>query len=384
MFNRILEISLPQRKSAFLWGPRQTGKSFWLANKFPSQTRFDLLDSDLFLEYSKKPSRFREQVISLLSNKTLVQPVIVDEVQKVPALLDEIQNLIEKYGITFILCGSSARKLKRGHANLLGGRAWRFTMHPLSCTEIPDFNLMHALRNGLIPSLYLENDASRSLGSYVVDYIKEEIAAEGITRNIPAFSRFIDSLRFCNGEQVHYTNIARDCGVDAKTVKSYFQILVDTLMGTFLPPFYRRAKRNVITETHKFYLFDVGVAGFIEKRTIPDESGREFGHAFEHFVFMELCAYQSYRNKNFEISYWRTPQGHEVDFILGDGEIAIEVKSTHRIDSADLKHVRLFEQDYAPMRSIVVSNEKMERKVGSIELIPWKQFMELLWGGKII
>jgi predicted AAA+ superfamily ATPase len=384
MYSRCINIKLPQGKTAFLWGARQTGKSTYLKQQFKNQTRFDLLDTGLFMEFTKAPSRMREKIMFLHERRKLVQPVIVDEVQKVPGLLDEIHLCIEENKISFILAGSSARKLKRGHGNLLGGRAWRYHLHPLVYREIPDFNLLRALRNGLLPPFYSEDDSSRSLSAYIIDYIKEEIAAEGIARNIPAFSRFIDALRFCNGELVNYTAISRDCGVDMKTVKGYFQILSDTLMGSLLFPFKKRPKRTVLTETPKFYLFDVGVAGHIEKRTIPDEAGSEFGRAFEHFIFMEIAAYRSYSGREFDVCYWRTPQGHEVDFVLNDGAVAVEVKGRKSIDNADLKNIAVFKGDYKPKRTIVVSNERSPRKTEHAEILPWRHFLEELWAGEIV
>jgi predicted AAA+ superfamily ATPase len=384
MYSRLIDISLPQGKTAFLWGVRQTGKSTYLKSRFQKQTWFNLLESDTFFEFSKAPSLLRERIRSLLETKTLVQPVIIDEVQKVPALLDEIHLLIEEYKVSFILAGSSARKLKRGHGNLLGGRAWRYQLFPLVYKEIPKFDLLRALNNGLLPSHYNEENASKSMTAYISDYIKEEIAAEGIARNIPAFSRFVDSLRFANGELVNYTAVARDCGVDSKTVKAYFQILSDTLMGTLLLPYKRKPKRTVLTETPKFYLFDVGIAGHIEKRSVLDESGREFGRAFEHFIFMELSAYRSYSNKEIDITFWRTPQGQEIDFVINEGEIAIEVKGKKSIDDSDLKNMRLFNDDYRPKKSIVVSNERLPRKTSVADIIPWRQFLERLWMGDIM
>jgi uncharacterized protein len=384
MYSRLIDISLPAGKTAFLWGARQTGKSTYLKQRFKTQTSFNLLDTDLFLEFTRTPSRIREIILALDDKGKLVQPVIIDEVQKIPALLDEIHFLIEEKKISFLLAGSSARKLKRGHGNLLGGRAWRYQMHPLVYKEISDFKLLRALRNGLLPSHYLEEDPARSLTAYITDYIKEEIAAEGIARNIPAFSRFVEALRFVNGELVNYTAIARDCGVDSKTVKSYFQILSDTLMGTMVLPFKQRPKRTVLTEIPKFYLFDVGIAGHIEKRSIPDESGREFGRAFEHFIFMEIQAYRSYSNKDFDVSFWRTSQGQEVDFVIDNGVIAIEVKGKKSVEDSDLKNMRAFNTDYRPKKSIVVSNERHPRKTSAAEILPWREFLDRLWDGDIV
>lgn len=214
-----------------------------------------------------------------------------------PQILDEVHWLIENKKIQFILCGSSARKLKRGHANLLGGRAWRYELFPLTFAEIPNLNLLKAINHGLVPvhNTQSEEECKKSLISYVQDYLKEEVFNEGLTRNVPAFSRFFDIVGYSHGELVNYSNISRECGVDAKTIKEYYQILCDTLLGRNIEPFKKRQRRDVIIKMPKFYLFDVGVAGLLTKRSIPEEKGIEFGKAFEHFIFMEIVAYKSYK-----------------------------------------------------------------------------------------
>ena len=232
IFDRILNIKLPPKQSAFLWGARKTGKSTYLKTRFPDSIVFDFLKTDFYFKISRNPALLRELISA--KNKTLLKyPIILDEVQKVPQVLDEVHWLIENRGLRFILCGSSARKLKRGQANLLGGRAWRYEMFPLVTAEIENFNLLRGLNQGLIPSHYLQDreDAKMSLTAYVQDYMKEEVFAEGLTRNVPAFSRFFDAVGYTHGELTNYTNIARDCGVDSKTVKEYYQILIDTLMA---------------------------------------------------------------------------------------------------------------------------------------------------------
>ena len=328
--HRLLNISLPENQSAFLWGPRKTGKTTYLKSNFPDSIKFDFLNTELFFEFSKKPYLLREQLLAK-SPDVLRKPIILDEVQKVPQLLDEVHMLIEDRGLSFILCGSSARKLKRGRANLLGGRAWRFEMFPLVTPELVDWELLTVLNRGLVPSHYQQLHYKKSLHAYMQDYLKEEVFAEGLTRNIPAFSRFFEALGYSHGELTNYSNIARDCGVDSKTVREFYQILVDTLMGTFVEPFKKRQNRQVITKASKFYLFDVGVAGVITKRQIHNEKGELFGKAFEHFIFMELVAHRSYSETNYKIEFWRTKSGLEVDFIIGNGEVAIEVKGTTNI-----------------------------------------------------
>jgi len=383
MITRLLDMKLPRGQSAFLWGPRKTGKTTFLRAAFPKSLRYDLLQTDIFLEFVKRPFLLREQLLAESSEK-LKAPVIIDEVQKVPQLLDEIHWLIENKGLQFILCGSSARKLKRGKANLLGGRAWRYEMRPLVSAEVANLELLKALNRGMIPSHYLQTGYRKSLQAYVRDYLKEEVFDEGLTRNIPAFSRFFDAVGYSHGELTNYANIARDCGVDAKTVKEYYQILVDTLLGTIIEPYKRRKNRNVITRAGKFYLFDVGVAGAITHRRIPQERGEQFGKAIEHFILMELLAHRVYRELDYHVNFWRTKSGLEVDFILGHGEVAIEVKGTNRVDKTDLRPLKAFIQEYRPARAFVVCNEGTARLHEDIRILPWRDFLKMLWNGEVI
>ncbi len=381
--SRLLKMSLPVGQSAFLWGPRKTGKSTYLRSQFPRSVTFDLLQTDLRFEFAKRPALLRERLMAG-EPKRLKAPVILDEVQKVPQLLDEVHWLIENRGLSFVLCGSSARKLKRGGGNLLGGRAWRYEMRPLVSGEVADLDLLRALNHGLVPAHYLAPSPERSLQAYVVDYLKEEVFDEGLTRNVAAFSRFFEAVGYSHGELTSYANIARDCGVDAKTVKEYYQILVDTLLGTFVLPFKKRQERQVIGKAPKFYLFDVGVAGALTRRRIVEPRGESFGRALEHFVVMEILAHRSYRELGYGIHFWRTKTGLEVDFVLGDGEVAIEVKGTSRVDSSDLRSLRAFVEDNRPRRALVVCNEASPRIVDGIELLPWREFLGRLWDGRII
>lgn len=382
---RMLVMRLPSGQSAFLWGARKTGKSTYLREKFPDSIVYDFLKTDVFFEFSKNPSLLRERLLAK-EELALREPVILDEIQKVPQLLDEVHWLIENKGLRFILCGSSARKLKGGHANLLGGRAWRYELFPLVSHEIGEIDLLRALNHGLIPVHYLQNneDCKKSQAAYVQDYLREEVFAEGLTRNIPAFSRFFDAFGYSHGEITNYCNIARECGVDSKTVKEYYQILIDTLLAIRVEPFKKRQSRQVITKASKYYMFDVGVAGYLTKRHLTEERGAEFGKAFEHFLLMEIVAYRSYTSKDFTINFWKTKSGLEVDFVLGMGEIAIEIKGTARIDKKDMNGLEAFTQACSSKRSIVVCNEKEKRLHGKIEILPWEIFLHELWAGKIL
>lgn len=380
---RLLDINLPKGQSAFLWGPRKTGKTTYLKERFPDSLYYDFLKTDLFLELSKRPFLFRERLLAK-EERLLDKPVILDEAQKIPQILDEVHWLIENKKMSFILCGSSARKLKRGHANLLGGRAWRYQLFPLVSQELKNIDLLKALNQGLIPVHYLQNQNYRkSLTAYVQDYLKEEVFSEGLVRNIPAFSRFFEAVGYSHGELTNYSNIARDCGVDSKTVREYYQILVDTLLAIRLEPFKKRQSRQVIISAPKFYLFDVGIAGILARRYIEDKKGEGFGKAFEHFMLMEITAYRSYSELDFDINFWRTKSGMEVDFVLGKGEVAIEIKGSSSVDKRDMKPMMAFIKEYSPRKAIIVCNEREKRAHSKIQILPWRDFLDELWQARI-
>ena len=379
-YERTLRMDLPRGQSAFLWGPRKVGKSTLLREQFPDSARFDLLDTRLMLELTRAPWAFTERVRAL-EPSVRARHIVIDEVQKVPAVLDEVHRLIEDDGRSFVLCGSSARKLKRTGSNLLGGRAWRFALQPLTWTEVPGFDILRALNRGLVPQHYDSSHPRRALAGYLEDYLKEEVFAEGLTRNAAAFARFFETLSFCHGELLNYSNVARDCGVDSKTVREYFQILADTLLGVFVEPFSRRRSRAVITRAPKFYLFDVGVAGHLSGRRIDRASGAEFGRAFEHFLLMELLAYRAYRERDFPVRFWRTKSGLECDFVLGtDGAVAIESKGSGRVRPSELAGMRAYVDEHHPRHAVVVCNESDPRRTpDGIWILPWRQFLERLW-----
>ena len=243
---------------------------------------------------------------------------------------------------------------------------------------------MRVLNHGLIPIHYLQDNPTRSLRAYVQDYLKEEVFAEGLTRNLPAFSRFFDAMGYAHGELTNFANIARECSIDSKTVKEYYQILLDTLVGIRVEPLRRRQHRRVIGKAAKHYLFDVGVAGILTKRRLVEEKGEQFGRAFEHFILMELVAYRSYHEVAFDIDFWRTKSGLEVDFVLAGGEVAIEVKGVKRIDGRDERSLRAFVDEYSPAKALIVCNVKAPEVHGPIRVIPWREFLYELWAGNII
>jgi len=324
----------------------------------------------------------RQECLALSKTRGGPAPiVVVDEVQKIPELLDEIHWLIENARVRFVLCGSSARKLKRGRANLLGGRALRYAMHPLVSAEVPDFDLETALNDGLLPPYHGRANARRRPAAYVGDYLKEEIQAEALTRNIGQFSRFLEIAALANGEIVRYANVARDCGVSAPTVRTYYEILEDTLLGRFVPGYVRRPKRRVVAAP-RFYLFDVGVVGSLARRGRVRIGSELFGRAFEHFLFMELAAHSSYSNLGYSVTYWRTTSQLEVDFVLGDHEVAIEAKGTERIETHHLRGLRAIGEEYRFRRRVLVSCDPRRRAAAAgVEIVPWREFLRELWSG---
>ena len=311
------------QESIFFWGARQTGKSTLLKTLFPNALWFDLLISSEFKRLSQTPDILRETVLANLN----VSPVIIDEIQRIPTLLNEVHWLISNYGVRFILSGSSPRKILRSETNLLGGRALRYELYPLVSAEIPDFNLLRALNHGFLPRHYDAANPGKLISAYIGSYLRDEIVTEARIRNVGLFARFLEAAALTNGEMVNYTNIASECGVSATTVKDYFQILEDTLIGRYLPSFQKRPKRRVITAP-KFYLFDVGIANHLLHRGKIGHGSELFGKAFEHFIYQEIYAHSRYSGKEYPIYYWRTASQLEIDFVLGDQEVAIEVKAT--------------------------------------------------------
>ena len=243
--------------------------------------------------------------------------------------------------------------------------------------------MLKALNNGLLPRHYLTEKPKKLIEAYIGSYLRDEIISEAKIRNINAFNLFLEAVAFSNGEIVNYTNIASECGVSSVTVKEYFQILEYTLIGRFVPSFQKKPKRRVILAP-KFYYFDIGIANFLLKRGSKEFGSEAFGSAFEHFIYQELYAHSSYSDLNYSISYWRTTSQIEVDFILGNHEVAIEVKGTNSVQSRHLKELKSFSEEYIVKKLIVVSNDPMERSIGDIAVLPWNQFLKKLWAGEII
>ena len=384
MLERLLKLREVEEDSLFLWGSRQTGKSTLLKALFPKARLYDLLKTDVRMAFQLRPALLREEC-ELLDEGDLV---IIDEVQKVPALLDEVHWLMENRGMRFILSGSSARKLRRSGANLLGGRALRFTLFPFVSAEIPDFDLQRALNNGMLPRHYLVADPSKRIQAYIGDYLQQEIVEEAIVRQLDAFTRFLQVAAMSNTEIVNYTNIAQDCGVSAKTVKEYFAILEETMLGFYLPAYTKVIKRKLI-QSPKFYYFDVAIPNHLLHRRVVQPGTDIYGHTLEHFVVQELRAFVSYTfGEDKILSYWRTLDNkYEVDVLICDAltnrvEVAIEIKLADHVVSNDTKGLKAFGEEHPDTKLILLSMEERPRLLNGIEIWPVIDFLAKLWNRK--
>lgn len=374
-YPRLLEPAFSRHRAFVLFGPRKTGKTTLLRSLFPEAMWVDLLKTDIRQQLELRPADLREQILS-----SLPDTVVIDEIQKVPDLIDEVHWCLENTKISFVLCGSSARGLKRETAGLLGGRAWRFELFPLTTRELgKDVDLGRILTHGTIPAHYCSDHPNRDLKAYVTDYIEEEIRKEAQLRNVPAFFKFLEWAGRTSGELINYANIGRECGVSPKTVRAYYQILEDTLLGFRLQPWSQRRERRLI-ETEKFYLFDCGLTRYLKRISHLEPGTDVYGHLFEAFILQEVRAFLSYHERTESLSYWRTSTQMEVDLIVGDMDIAIEIKSSDHIQPRDLRGLRALSEEEKPRRKIVVCREKRARKTeDGIEILPWEKFCALLW-----
>ncbi len=364
----------------FLFGPRQTGKSTWIRDFFKSNAMLvNLLDADQFGELSRQPSLLRQRI---MAKEQSPEWVVIDEIQKLPKVLDEVHLMLEETQIKFLLTGSSARKLRKQGVNLLGGRALDLRFHPLVFKELKEeFDLVKALSYGLIPSVYLAKKPQQRLSSYVHTYLQEEIAQEGHTRNLSNFSRFLDVAGLSHGQMINFSQISSDAGVVKTTVIEYFKILEDTLIAQKLPAFRETVKRKAI-ETAKFYFFDLGVARFLSgKKRSFENSLHEAGIEFESFIYQEIKTYLDYHLSECALSYWRSVSGFEVDFIIGDRS-AIECKTTTLVQSRDLKGLKAFREEGIVKNYVLVCREQTARVVDGILIVPWQEFLEALWEGR--
>lgn len=380
VFSRSLDITaLLAKKSFFLFGPRATGKSFLVNQQLlPDVPVFDLLRNDLYLTLSADHGAFGE----MLAAYPNAQLMVIDEIQRLPILLNEVHRQIEQRGVTFLLTGSSARKLKQAGVNLLAGRAWQAELFPLATQEIPDFDLQRYLQYGGLPAIYSSADPQEALYAYTHTYLHNEIQAEALVRNLPVFSKFLVLSALSSGNMLNFTAISNEVGVTAATIREYYQILEDTFLGFMVPSWQKSIKRKPVS-TAKFYYFDLGVRNaLIQNYSIPDKT-ELFGQAFEHFIAMELRAYISYSRKKLPLQYWQTKHGHEVDFIIGD-QVAIEVMSATQVQASHLKSLRMLQQEDICQHYYLVSRDQFARQTEGILCLHWQEFLSRLWAGQIL
>jgi uncharacterized protein len=357
----------PPKPSFFLLGPRGTGKSTWVSSVVDKALRIDLLAEDSFLELTGNAQR-----LEAMADSARCKTVVIDEVQRLPALLDEVHRLIEKRGFRFVLTGSSARKLRRGGTNLLAGRARMLSMHPFTPSELgAKFDVKHALRYGLLPTVWVDDDPGAYLKSYVGAYLREEVQQEALVRNLAAFRRFLEAASFAQGAVLNMQAVAADCGVNRKTVENHFDLLEDLLIATRLPVFTRRARRKLTTHP-KFYFFDAGVFRTLRPRGPLDSSDEIDGPALETLVMQTLRAENDNHDLGYELFFWRLHDGTEVDFVLyGErGLHALEVKRSARFSEADLKALQLFCGDYPEAKGWLLYGGTKSYRYGQIEVLP--------------
>ncbi len=373
MYRRLMKS--PDHKSFFLFGPRGTGKTHWVRSNFKKALYLDLLESDLFVDLLAYPGQLEELIPKKFNNW-----IIIDEVQKIPALLNEVHRLIEQKRYRFILTGSSARPLRKKGTNLLAGRALTYAMHPLTATELKEaFDLEKAINFGMLPSVQTEPNPQKYLESYVKTYLREEVLHEGITRNLGAFSRFLVAASFSQGSILNLTEVARECGIDRKVVGGYFDILEDLLLSFRLSSFTKRAKRKMVSHP-KFYYFDVGVYRTIRPKGPLDSPEEISGIALETLFFQHLKAINDYFEGGYDLHYWRTTSGSEVDFIAygPKGILAFEIKRGARHHPADLRGLLEFQKLYPMAKLYLINGAKRASKEGDIQIVPFEQALKTL------
>ena len=376
MYRRLLDLPNLLKKEAIFNRATGTGKSTLIEQTLPLAKVYDLLDASVFRRLLREPT--------LISQETKPDTlVVIDEVQKLPELLDEVHRLIVQRKQIFLLTGSSARKLRKGGANLLAGRAFQAWLLPLTSQEIPDFDLLTYLNTTGLPEFYGHADAREFLKAYVGTYLQEEIKAEALTRNLAGFIRFLEVVALCNGEEINFANISSDCGVAVRTIESYFDILNDTLIGFSVPPFLSTTKRKAITRA-KYFLFDIGIVNSLTHRGYVAFKSELFGRLFEHFIALELRAFLSYRQIDLPLQYWRSISHFEVDFIIGN-TLALEVKGTDLVTDKHLKGLRALKEEGLIQTYGVVSLDPSDRiTADGIHIWSWRSFLQKLWLGELI
>lgn len=368
------------QKSVLLLGPRRTGKSSYIQHQVKPDAYFNLLDTQTFSEMAFDSSILQKNI---RAGKNLI---CIDEIQKLPNLMDEVHSLIEEYKhVRFILTGSSAKNLKKSHTSLMAGRARQMHFLPFTYPEIKgvEFDLKGFLHYGGLPDVYLAQDPWEELKDYAGVYLTEEIQASSFVRKIENYARFLEFAAKTSGQLLNFESLANDTFVPARTIKDYYQLLEETLIGYNLRPFRKAGSRKEVS-TSKFYFFDTGVLNSFIKRKTLSEGSREFGELFEHFIFLELKAFQLMNRADWDLEFWRTHKMDEVDFILNKGEVAIEVKSSASLKSEHLNGLKKFSSEYQCKKTIVVSRVKEKKELDGIQIYPWQIFLEELWAGEII
>ncbi len=373
---RKLDLSGSPR-SILLLGPRQTGKTWLLKHSMPLSPYFNLLHADTFLRFSSRPGALREELVALRSS----EPVIIDEIQKMPLLLDEIQAMIDELGMRFILTGSSARKLKRSGVNLLGGRARVRKLHPFVSAELGGIDLTRVLAWGSLPPIHLSDDPWDDLRSYCGTYLQQEIADEGISRRIDAFARFLRVAAVMNGELLNFEAFASDAAVPARTIREYYAVLADTLLGELVEPWGRGTKRKAMS-SGRFWFFDLGVRNALAGDRGFQEGSERWGKNLEHLVYTELRAFLDYQLDDRSLCFWRTRDGKEVDFVVGD-DVAIEVKASASISDRHLAGLAEIAEEGSFRRRILVCSAPRASLVRGIDVLPLQSFLEQLWAGLV-
>lgn len=363
-----------EQRSCFLFGPRQTGKSTLIRQQFADCPVWNLLDQTLFLRLSRNPALVRES----LADRPETGIVVIDEIQRMPELLNEVHLMIEEHGVRFLLTGSSARRLRRRGVNLLGGRARSRALHPFLRVELGDrFDLDRALEHGLLPSIYFSESPAEDLAAYAGDYLREEVAAEAVVRNIGAFSRFLEVAALAHGDMINFANLANDAQVPASTVREYYEILKDTLIAHEVPAFTDTRKRKAVS-TSKYYLFDIGLARHLQGRRGLAPGTAEFGRAFETLVFQEVKAWCDHHRLDTP-RYWRSKSQFEVDFVF-EG-VAVEVKAKTHVGARDMRGVKALREEHLCADYVIVSLEPRPRRVDGVSILPWTDFLDRLWAG---
>lgn len=382
MFRRYTTLEESSTDSIFLFGARQTGKTTLISELFPDAPKYDLLETSTYERLQRNPSLLRQE-LEMMPDDTLV---VIDEIQQLPVLLNEVHWLIVKKNLRFILSGSSARKLKRGGANMLGGRALRCLFFPLVSKEIDDFDVTRAIQHGMLPRHYLAPNPTvlwRRMQAYISTYLREEIKAEALVRNLSTFNRFLEVAAMTDGEMVVWNNVAQDCGIDAKTVKEYFSILEETLLGYMIPAYTKKVKR-ALRQASRFYYFDLCIPNYLLDRKNLQQGTTDFGKAFEHLMVQEIVAYLGYHFIEGGLSYWHTYSELEVDAIIGDALVAIEFKSCTEVQKRHLGGLKAFKEEHPDCRTIVVSMDERPRLLLGTEILPAKDFLRMLWNDEIV